>query len=141
MDSKLPSLLKPNVSTKFRVDFDWWRKQDRDWRVYLQSFLCPEHQRIYADYSSEQKIDLVEPETGKVSKVDALLHILIDHCAKQTGFIQSNSALVDSIFKIFLSNRNQPLTAGELAILLGKPADVILKTIGTGRVYKGIRPI
>jgi hypothetical protein len=28
----------------------------------------------------------------------------------------------------------------ELSELLGKPADTILRTIGTGKIYKGIKP-
>lgn len=141
MDSKLPSLLKPSLKTKFRLDFDWWQSQDRNWRIYLQSFLCEEHQKLFADYSYSDKIDVIDPDTGEVTRVDALLYVLINHCAKQTNFISGNSALVDSIFKIFLVNKNQPLTAVELSNLLGKPAETILKTIGTGKVYKGIRPV
>jgi hypothetical protein len=48
---------------------------------------------------------------------------------------------VDSVFKVFIINGNQPLNAIELAERIGKPADTILRTIGTTRVYKGIRPV
>jgi len=48
---------------------------------------------------------------------------------------------VDSIFKIFLSKNNQPMDSEELSEILRKPAMTILSTIGTTRVYKGIRPV
>ena len=137
----LPSLLKPTMKTKFQVDFDWWKSQDRNWRQSLIAFLCEEHQTLFAAYENEANIDIVNPFTGEVSQGDAILNTLVEHCAVQEGFISPNAPLVDSIFKIFLVNQNKAMTAEELSALLGKPAQTILSTIGTGRVYKGIRPI
>jgi hypothetical protein len=48
--------------------------------------------------------------------------------------------LVDSVFRIFLSNGNMPLTPEELAEELGRDPLVILKTLSGLRVYKGLRP-
>jgi len=97
--------------------------------------------KILANYSYEDQIDLVDPQTGEVTREDALLYTLIHHCARQSDFLSGNAALVDSIFKIFLVNQNQPLTPVELSELLHRPADLILRTIGSGKVYKGIRPV
>ncbi|HOE35038.1 MAG: hypothetical protein GX415_00330 [Chloroflexi bacterium] len=140
MDSRISSLIKPTLKTKFHVDFEWWKSQDSNWKVYLQAFLCPEHQKLLADYSYTDQIDLIDSTTGEVTRVDALLYTLTEHCAKQPDFLSGSSALVDSIFKIFLVNGNTPLNALELSALLSKPAETILRTIGTGRVYKGIKP-
>ncbi len=137
----LPSLLKPTMKTKFQVDFDWWKSQDRNWRQSLIAFLCEEHQTLFAAYENETNIDIVDPTTGEVTQGDAILNTLVDHCANQEGFISPNAPLVDSIFKVFLVNHNKAMTAEELSTLLHKPAQTILTTIGTGRVYKGIRPI
>ncbi|MEL7645092.1 MAG: hypothetical protein AAGU04_02330 [Anaerolineaceae bacterium] len=140
MDSRISALIKPTLKTKFKVDFEWWKAQDSNWKVYLKSFLCPEHQKLLADYSYSDQIDLIDPSTGEVTRVDALLYTLAEHCAKQPDFLSGNSALVDSIFKIFLVNGNKPLNAVELSSLISKPADIILRTIGSGKVYKGIKP-
>ena len=138
MDSRISALIKPTLKTKFKVDFEWWKAQDSNWKVYLRSFLCPEHQKLLADYSYSDQIDLINPSTGEVTRVDALLYTLVEHCAKQPEFLSGNSAMVDSIFKIFLVNGNTPLNSIELSGLLNKPAETILRTIGAGRVYKGI---
>jgi len=140
MDSRISALIKPTLKTKFKVDFEWWKAQDSNWKVYLKSFLCPEHQKLLADYSYSDQIDLIDPSTGEVTRVDALLYTLAEHCAKQPDFLSGNSAWVDSIFKIFLVNGNKPLNAVELSSLISKPADIILRTIGSGKVYKGIKP-
>ena len=135
------SLMKPNRKTKFRIDFDWWKSQDRNWRSSLISFLCPEHREAFAQFSDEAMLDLVDPSTGEVTKGDALIYTLITHCAQQEDFITANTPLVDSIFKVFLSKENQPMDSEELAEITRKPALTILSTIGSTRVYKGIRPV
>jgi len=134
------SLIKPTLQTRFHIDFDWWRKSDRSWRVYLRSNLCPDHQKMFEDENAEEEVDWVDPDTAEVQVVDGLQHILITHCAKQDGFITEHSTLVDAAFRVFLANGNTPLTPVELSERLGRSADTILKTISGIRVYKGIRP-
>jgi len=134
------SLVKPSLQTRFHIDFDWWRQHDRDWRVYLRNFLCPEHQQAFADLDVSEKVDWVDPETAEVQRVDGLQNILITHCAKQQSFITQHTTLVDSVFRIFLSNGNIPMTPDELAEELGRYAWVILKSLSGQRVYTGLRP-
>jgi hypothetical protein len=141
MESKRRSLVKPTLATPFKIDFEWWKNHDRDWRVYLRSFLCDEHQQMFENMSNDEKIDWVDSETAEVTQVDGLQHVLITHCAQQDDFLTSRMALVDSVFRIFLSNGNKPLTSEELGDLLNRPAGTILKTLSGFRVYKGIRPI
>lgn len=138
---KRPSLVKPTLQTRYHIDFDWWRQNDRDWRVYLRSFLCPEHQEAFAEVDLDEQVDWVDPETAEVQRVDGLQHILITHCARQPSFISQQTTLVDSVFRLFLANGNMPLTPEQLAMELGRDAVTILKTLSGGRVYKGIRPI
>jgi hypothetical protein len=136
VEIKRMSLVKPTLQTRFHIDFDWWRQHDRDWRVYLRNFLCPEHQQAFADLDVSEQIDWVDPETAEVQLVDGLQNILITHCAKQRSFITQHTTLVDSVFRIFLSNGNMPLTPEELADELGRDPLVILKTLSGPRVYK-----
>ena len=140
VEIKRMSLVKPTLQTRFHIDFDWWRQHDRDWRVYLRNFLCPEHQQAFADLDVSEQIDWVDPETAEVQLVDGLQNILITHCAKQRSFITQHTTLVDSVFRIFLSNGNMPLTPEDLADELGRDPLVILKTLSGPRVYKGLRP-
>lgn len=141
MDSKRSSLVKPTLETPFKIDFDWWKDHDRDWRVYLRSFLCDEHQAIFESLHNDETIDWVDPVTAEVMQVDGLQHILITHCAKQEAFLTDKMALVDSVFRVFLSNGNKPLDAQQLGEILNRPADTILRTFSGPRVYKGIRPV
>jgi len=134
------SLVKPTSQTHFHIDFDWWGQNDRDWRVYMRSYLCPEHQQAFANVEAAEQVDWVDPDTAEVQRVDGLQHILITHCAKQRSFINQYTTLVDSVFRIFLANGNTPMTPEELAEQLGRDPQVILKTLTGLRVYKGLRP-
>ncbi len=135
------SLVKPTLDTRFHIDFGWWSQSDRDWRVYLQSLLCPEHQQTFRDYQADDTVDFVDPETAEVQRVDGLQHVLITHCAKEPGFITDRTTMVDAIFRLFLANGNEPMTPQELAERLRRPPLTILKVLSSGQVYRGIRPI
>jgi hypothetical protein len=138
---KRPSLVKPTLDTHFHIDFDWWRSNDRDWRVYLLSFLCREHQSLFKNFEQAGTMDWIDPETAEVHRVDGLQHILISHCARQPEFSNQQMPMVDMVFRLFLANGNTPMTPIELGVVLGRDPRLILRTISGMRVYKGIRPI
>ena len=137
---KRPSLLKPTVQTPFHIDFQWWKQNERDWHVFLRSLLCPEHQAAFANYEEGQLIDWVDPVSAEVKSVDGIEHALMSHCARQPEFLTSQTALVEAVFRTFLANDNQPMTAEELSKRLNRPANTILSTLTGGRVYRGLRP-
>jgi hypothetical protein len=134
------SLIKPTLQMPFHIDFDWWQANDRNWRIALLSMLCAEHQAAFSDLSEDQKIDWVDPETGEVRQIDGLQNILIQHCAKQPGFLDDHTAMVEAVFRVLLANGNMPMSAEELGARLNRPAEIILRTIAGPRVYKGLRP-
>jgi hypothetical protein len=133
------SLVKPTPDTPFHIDFDWWERQGRNWRVFVKDYLCKEHQQVFANAQDEIQIDWVDPVTAEVKVVDGIQQTLITHCALQPDFY-SGKALVDAIFVAFLANGNQPLTPIELEHITGYPHLRILQTIGGLTVQKGIRP-
>jgi hypothetical protein len=134
------SLVKPTVKTPFHVDFEWWRANDNNWHVALQGLLCPEHQVAFSGLPEGQSIDWVDPETAEVRQLDGLQHTIISHCAKQDGFLDEHTAMVEGVFRLLLANGNTPMSPEELSARLNRPADTILKTIAGPRVYKGLRP-
>jgi hypothetical protein len=134
------SLIKPTLQTPFHIDFDWWRANDNNWHIALQSLLCPEHQEAYANLPEGQMIDWVDPESAEVRQLDGIQNTLINHCAKQPGFLDEHTALVDAIFRVLLVNGNTPMSVEELGAHLNRPPDTILKTIAGPRIYKGLKP-
>ena len=134
------SLVRPSLNTKFHIDYDWWDRAERDLEVYLRSHLCHTHQETYANVDPARKVDHVDPETGEVTRVAGIQHVLISHCAQQPGYLTGQTSLVNAVFRAFLSNGNTPLSPEELSERIGRPAQMILRTLTGPRVYKGIRP-
>jgi len=135
------SLIKPTLQTPFHIDFDWWQKNERDWHVYLRTLLCPEHQNVFANMREGETIDWVDPKTAEIKPVDGIQHALMSHCARRPEFVTDQTALVEAVFRLFLTNENMPMTAQELGSLLHRPAETILRTLSGPRVYKGLRPL
>ena len=134
------SLIKPTLDTPYHIDFEWWKSHDNDWRIFLKNCLCPEHQAAFENQPESGMIDWIDPETAQISQVDGLQSTLMTHCAKLDGFLTTNTAMIDAIFRVFLSNGNLPLSPNEHSEKIGKPAETILRTISGIQVYKGIRP-
>jgi hypothetical protein len=134
------SLIKPTLQTPFHIDFEWWQKNERDWHVYLRTLLCPEHQNIFAGMQEGEMIDWVDPKTAEVKPVEGIQHALMSHCARRPEFVTEQTALVEAVFRLFLTNENMPMTAQELGALLHRPPETILRTLSGPRVYKGLRP-
>ncbi|MDL1912088.1 hypothetical protein FBQ81_15585 [Chloroflexi bacterium CFX6] len=139
-EGKRASLIKPSVDTPFHIDFDWWKKNERDWHVYLRSLLCADHREAFANAEEGQTIDWVDPVTAEVKPVDGVQNTLMSHCVKQPDFLTEQTALVEAVFRLFLTNGNIPMSSGELGNRLNRPPATILRTLTGGRVYKGIRP-
>jgi hypothetical protein len=138
----LNRLIKPTLKTKFHIDYDWWERESREFRVYLTSHLCPEHQAAYAEYSGEV-VDAIDAETAEIRSEDGVQHTLRTHCSQADDFITPHTSLVDAVFRVFLANGNQPLSPEELAERIKRPgqANTILRTLSGARVYKGLRPV
>src|SRR5512136_690646 len=140
-DVKRVARARPTIQTHFHIDFSWWQARDRDWKVFLQSLLCPEHQLAFADLPDDHLVDFIDPLTAEVQRVDGLQHVLITHCAKRPDFISPRTTLVDAIFRIFLANGNMPMTPAELGQISGRAADLILRVLTGETISRGLRPI
>jgi len=121
------SLIRPTVDTPYHIDFDWWKEHDNNWHVFQNQ-------------DEGVLIDWVDPVTAEIRQVDGIQTTLMNHCVKEPGFLTANTAMIDAIFRVFLSNGNHPMSPLELSDKIGKSADTILKTISGFQVYKGIRP-
>lgn len=136
-----PSLLvKPTLDTPFHIDFDWWKLQDRELRVYLRSHLCSEHRTVFESHVDTEEVDWIDEDTAEVTRVDGLQHVLRVHCSLQSGYIESHTPLIDAVFRVFLANNNKPLTPAELGARIKRDPATILKILSGHRVYKGLRP-
>jgi hypothetical protein len=139
--SGLARIIKPTLATRFHIDYEWWGRNEREWRVYLLSHLCPEHRATLESVSESARIDWIDPVSGEVHSIDGIQHALVSHCSLQPDYIGPHTTLVDAVFRVFLANGNVPLTVSEIAEKINRPALTMLRTLSGNRVYKGIRPV
>ena len=133
--------VKPTLETKFHVDFSWWQEKGENLRAYLQGHTCAGCDEMAQD-AQDKIFDWVDPETGQVSQIDILWHVIHTHCQDDPEFFDSRVPLTSAIFRAFIANNNTPLTAAELHERIPKKSpDLILRTIGKRIVYKGIKPV
>jgi hypothetical protein len=140
MPPKPNFLIKPTLDTKFHIDYGWWEKSSEDLRTYLLSHLLPEQRERLSQNDEVRHLDYIDPDTGEVLQLDEL-GLAIQIAAEDDNFINPQTPLVDSVFRVFLANGNFPMTPRELEEETERPAATILKTLGGTQVYKGIRPI
>jgi len=133
--------IKPTLDTPFHISHEWWARAERDIRVEFLSHLCPEHRDIYANHFDTEFVDWVNPQTGEVTRVNGLQHVIREHCSRQPGYIDSQLSLVDAVFRVFLVNGNTPLSPRELSDVTGRPGEKILRTLAGRSTYKGLRPM
>jgi len=132
-------LIKPSLDTKFFIDYNWWESSRDDLQIYLLTHLSQEQQTALSTRDLQEVYDYVHPDTGEVFALDAL-GLAIQESSRSEDFISDHIGLIDSVFRAFLVNGNQPLNAQELAEATGRNAATILKTIGGVHIYRGIRP-
>jgi hypothetical protein len=137
----LARLVKPTLDTPFHIDYGWWEKQDLDINVQMIEHLPPDMREAYANQPLEEKIDLIDWETGEVQRVEGLRYVIAKQCQEDPGYIMQAPTLVEAIFRTFLSNGNRPLTPRSLAPLVGRRPERILRVLAGRRVRKGLRPV
>jgi len=112
VEGKRPSLVKPSINTPFHVDFEWWKKNERDWHVYLRTLLCPEHQEAFANIEEGQTIDWVDPMTAEVKPVEGVQNTLMMHCVKQPDSSRTRLHWSRPCFAYFLPTGTCPCPPG-----------------------------
>ncbi len=140
LSGKRLSRVRPTVDTPFHINRQWWERTGRDLRVELWHHLCPDHQAAFTNRLDVEVIDWVDPNTAEVIPMDGLEHLIREHCSREKGYLRPDLPLVDAIFRVFLANGNTPLSPRQLAGLIGRSADTILRTLAGREVYKGLQP-
>jgi len=134
--------LRLTVDTKFHIDLTWWEKQHRDIRVLMHDLLCAECRENVGNVLEPRMVDVVDPDTAEVTRVDAIWEAIRACCSVRQDYITAETPLLDSVFRLFLANGNKPLSVQELYERLDKrPPETILRVLTKGQVYLGIRPV
>ncbi len=136
---KLGNVRRANPETEFYIDFDWWEESNLDLKTYLLTRLSLGED---ASLDSEfDKVDLIDSETGEVLQVDGFQYLVQTYFHQMPDDFITQASLVDAAFSVLLANANKPMSAAEIADRIGRPVDVVVKTLGASTIYQGIRPV
>jgi hypothetical protein len=118
------------------IDLDWLEQNDRSFLVLAKSCLCP------------QCRERLEESKEEISAADLMSNIR-DCCSKAPAFITEKSPLLESVFRLFLANGNQPLGLEKLGKQLIErqggatqrtSAEVLSRLLGDEQYY-GLRQV
>lgn len=140
----MAKLLRPDINTKFHIDYDWWAKQTRNVRVLIREQLCAKCSDRLGSGIDMGDIDWVDPDTGEISIVDGLTYSLRECCSQREDYVTRNTPLATSFFRLFIANGNTPLSAVELHEMVGRsdPRAILSVLLGKQvRTHYGIKPI
>ena len=121
------------VSQRWFIDLDWHQQSNRSFFALAQGCLCPKCQ---------------EWLKGEISAAD-LLTTIKDCCSKTPDFITGSLPILESVFRLFLANGNQPLDLEELGRQLSEwrggdtyrtSAEILSRLLASDQHY-GLRQI
>ena len=101
MDMEDIDISPDQIITYWFIDLDWYESNNRSFPALAQRCLC-------ANCRERLKV-----EEGEVPE-DELLAAIKDCCSQEPGFITGERPILESLFRLFLANGNQPLTLEEL---------------------------
>jgi len=115
------------------IDLDWFQGSDRSFAAITRNCLCSACQ----ERSSSELMEMDET---------SLIINIKDCCSKNLGFMNSKLPMLEKIFRLFLSNGNEPLTLAELVVQLTSYSDTptslshqTLKCLLDNNKYYGFR--
>ena len=89
------------ITPRWFIDLEWYQTNNRSFSTLAKRCLCARcRERLRAE---EEEIP-----------VDELLTAIRDCCSQEPGFITGELPILESIFRLFLANDNQPLYLEEL---------------------------
>ena len=83
------------------IDLDWYQSSRRSFSALAQRCLC------------DKCLKNLKTDEGEIP-ADKLLATIKDCCSKQPDFIGSELPILESVFRILLTNGNQPVSMSEL---------------------------
>ncbi|MBI4788722.1 MAG: hypothetical protein HY782_16955 [Chloroflexi bacterium] len=134
-------IARPDTNTLFHIDTEWFENNGRELRSEMHDALCDECRTYYPTPADSRPVDRIHPQTGEVSKVDALWECIADHCGLRPGFITPATPLTTGIFRALLSNGNNPMSPEQLhkRVVKSNPSG-ILKLLMGAEIENGVVP-
>ena len=87
------------IESRWCIDLDWYEQSNRSFLTLAQGSLCD---------NCAKKLE------GEKVSIPKLLSAVKKCCSKDPAFINRRLSVLESVFRLFLANGNQPLSLREL---------------------------
>ncbi|HZQ04949.1 MAG TPA: hypothetical protein VFD70_00100 [Anaerolineae bacterium] len=130
------------IKSKFYIDRAFWERNGRNFRQEVYDSLCTECRELYS-LDEAREVDHVEPTTGEVIRMDALLDCASGVCAESPEYVNPKMPLTRAIFRAFLAAGNLPQSAEEIyaRIQKGSPQIILKELMGGQMANDGVTPL
>src|SRR5688500_4509972 len=101
---------------RFFIDLGWYDQNGRSFRAMAQGRFCPSCQAKIGTKTEERlptvdkKSNRVVYEVREVAYGDQPMAAIRGCCSKQRNYITPETPVLESIYRVFLANGNQPAT-------------------------------
>lgn len=120
---------------RWHIDRGWLEANNRSWFALVRGSMCPKC--------------LKRLDSGKQKSFDDILTTVRDCCSNEPDFISGGLPIMESVFRLFLANGNEPLDLIELGRQLSERRGVdtyrtsveMLSRLLKRDEYYGIRPV
>ena len=121
-DEEMDEQLEP---TKYYIDTGWYDQQQRSFRVVAEQRFCASC-RDKVGTEVEERVPTIDPKTGRVVYETRSvpygsnpIAVIRSCCGKERGYITPDMPVLETIFRLFLLNGNQPTDLQTLRDELG----------------------
>jgi len=125
-------LARPTVDTPFQINLDWWERHQQDFTSYLRDALCQECLKQFPADVALTEIDLVDPVTAEVRRLNSLWACLVETCSRKPGYISPELPLATALFRALLTRGNAPLSPNDMQHLIGRSSPQTILRVLTG---------
>lgn len=141
---------------RYAIDVEGLERRNRSFVALAQMRFCPESQ-ARAREVIERQVARVEAETGRPTFATEELRygedpfpVIEECCSQKEGYITPRTPLLEAIFRVFLANRNVPMTIEEIRSQLTMfnyggdrelSDDTLRRVLAAAESYYGIRPV
>lgn len=134
---QMPQKSVSGAEMRFYIDYSWWQDNHRS----LESHITSQLGTSLPLSKTGESVDLISPETGEVRSLSAFEYGIQNYLnQQQSQDVIQRSTIADAVFFVLLAGGNRPMSAKELADMVHRPVETIIKTFSNAsRIHLGIR--
>lgn len=134
-------LSRPSVETPFQINLAWWERHQQDFQSALRDALCQECQRRFTADTPLEEIDMIDPQTAEVRRLNSMWACLVESCSSKADYLAPELPLATALFRALLTRGNAPLSPTDMQRLIRRsnPQTILRVLTGPNPIF-GILP-